>query len=211
MAHPWFCQGLPSGVRTLNDECLRLKVSILASARPCHLALKLNLACRCRACRMLSGCRHEAGCAAECAACTLPRTCCASAQASMSSPVRRAWTGPDICPRAVPLRFAMHESVAGLCHACSCKYGVTQLFMAMCSQAQSSRRAQMRRSHELCVKPCTCPRAGRQCMPEGLASAGAVLACTPDTRQCMWHIAAPVTCCMHCCACGISMSMSRHR
>ena len=26
MEHPWFCQGLPAGVKSLNDECLRLKV-----------------------------------------------------------------------------------------------------------------------------------------------------------------------------------------
>ena len=27
MEHPWFGQGLPSGVKSLNDECLRLKVA----------------------------------------------------------------------------------------------------------------------------------------------------------------------------------------
>ena len=29
MEHPWFCQGLPAGVKSLNDECLRLKVDPL--------------------------------------------------------------------------------------------------------------------------------------------------------------------------------------
>ncbi|KAK9804446.1 hypothetical protein WJX73_002124 [Symbiochloris irregularis] len=28
MEHPWFCQGLPPGVKSLNDECLRLKPSM---------------------------------------------------------------------------------------------------------------------------------------------------------------------------------------
>ena len=36
MEHPWFCQGLPPGVKSLNDECLRLKVALLSRAVQCR-------------------------------------------------------------------------------------------------------------------------------------------------------------------------------